>query len=103
MTTILNNALLTVDERIETANAVMNDWTAANTYLAVGGEVPYANNDMLVPVPNGSIDYLNATFRNMIALKKITAADLAFMVPRVDWQTGVTYAAWDDAVDMYST
>ena len=102
MSIVLQNAELTINQRIEAANAVINDFTTSNVYLTIGGESPYPANDSLVTVPNQSTDYINSVYRNMIALKKVTAADMAFVVPRVDWQTGVVWDIWDNQEDLYS-
>jgi hypothetical protein len=95
--------LLTVNQRISLANGFTQAITAANVYLTIGQESPYTANDLLIPVPNQSTDYINNIWRNMVALKRVTAADVAFVVPRVDWQSGVVYDMWDNQVDMYST
>ena len=86
------------------ANDLIQDWSTSNTYVGIGGQIPYSNpQDNLVPVPNNSTDYLNNVYRNMVALKKITAADMAFIVPRVDWQSGLVYDQYDNRSDMFTT
>jgi len=102
MGTLTESSEITYNQKIQLANDVINDWSQANVFLGIGVETPYSNGDAQLPIPNQSTDYINNVYRNLIALKKITAADMTYVVPRVDWQTGVTYAAWDDAVDMYS-
>jgi hypothetical protein len=99
---VIENSLLTKAKGFETANAVYNNWLNSNTYVCVGVESPYAANDSLVPVPNLSTDYINNIFKNIIGIKKIIASDLAFVIPRIDWQTGTTYSQWDDQIDMYT-
>lgn len=100
---IISQTLLTKDARVRSANDIYTDWAAGGHYLGVGYETPYSANDSLVPVPNNSQDYINSIYRNLIALKKITSADMVMVVPRVDWQTGVVYSQWDNTVDMYGT
>lgn len=101
--TVQDNAILTKFQGIDTANAVLTDWSTANVYVLIGQQQLDASNDTLVTVPNDSQDFLNNVYRNAIALKLITAADMAVMVPRVDWQTGVVYDFWDDQQDMWTT
>lgn len=95
--------LITINQRITLANGFTQAITAANVYLTIGQESPYTSNDQLIPLPNQSTDYNNSIWRNMVALKRITAAEVAFVIPRVDWQTGIVYDMWDNQVDMYST
>jgi hypothetical protein len=101
--TVVQNSILTIAQRVAIANDLITNWSSSNVYLGIGAESPYAANDSLVPLPNQSIAYQNEIYRNLIALKKVTAASISFMVPRVDWSTGVTYSQWDDQTDMYST
>lgn len=85
------------------ANIFYDAVISQNVYVGIGQENPYQDADSLVPVPNMSTDYVNGIWRAMISLKKIEGSDLAFVVPRVDWQSGVTYQMWDNEVDLYST
>jgi len=100
---VVHNSLLTIKQRVALANDLIQDWSTANVYLGVGAELPYAANDALVVVPNQSTDYINAVNRNLIAIKKVTAADMAFVVPRIDWQSGTVYDMYDSSSDMYTT
>lgn len=100
---INQKSLLTINQRVGIAQLIVQTISSANVYLAVGLESPYLANDLLIPVPNQSVDYINTIWRNVVSLKRVTAADVAFVVPRVDWQTGIVYDMWDNQVDMYST
>lgn len=100
---VVENSFLTINQRIDTANNIINNWASSNVFMLIGVQLPYSTNDTLVPIPNGSQDYVNYIYRNAIAMKKITAADMALMIPRIDWQTGIVYDFWDDTIDMYST
>lgn len=101
--TVIKNSLLSLNQRVAIANDMVNNWTTGNVYIGVGQENPYSSGDNLVPVPNQSQDYINSVYRTMIAIKHVTAADIAFIVPRVDWQANSTYDAWDNAEDMYTS
>jgi hypothetical protein len=101
---VVQNSLMTIKHKIELANNLIQDWSTSNTYVGIGGQLPYLDaEDDLIPVPNNSIDYLNNVYRNLVALKKITAADMTFVVPRVDWQAGLVYDQYDNQVDMFTT
>jgi len=100
---VTQNALMTTKHRIELANNLIQDWSTSNTYVGIGGQLPYLDaEDDLIPVPNNSIDFVNGLYKNLVALKKITAADLTFVIPRVDWKSGIVYDAFDNQIDMYS-
>ena len=95
---------MTIKHRIELANMLIQDWSNSNTYVGIGGQLPYLDvDDDLIPVPNNSVDYINSIYRNLVALKKITAADMTFIVPRVDWKNGIVYDQYDNRIDMFST
>lgn len=100
---VIQNSLLTVARRIALTTDQINEWSESNTYITIGVESAYASNNTLVPIPNQSLDYINEIYRSMIAIKKINVNDMAYVIPRIDWQTGVVYSPWDNQIDMYST
>lgn len=100
---VIQNSLLTINQRIDSANDIITSWQESNVFMLIGQQTLDQDNDSLVPVPNDSQDYINNIYRNAIALKKINASSMALMIPRVDWQAGVVYDFWDDTLDMYST
>lgn len=81
--------------------------TYANTYLGIGRPVRWgdASDPELateIEEVTYTTDYVNQTFRDMIAMKKIAAADTALVVPRVDWVSGTVYDTYDDDVELFS-
>lgn len=36
------------------------------------------------------------TMRNILAVKRVTPSDVAFLIPRIDWVTGTVYSAYTD-------
>jgi hypothetical protein len=81
--------------------------TYANTYLAIGRPVRWG--DASDPEANTEIEdvvyttnYVNQTFRDMIAMKKVAAADTALVVPRVDWVANTTYDEYRDSLELLS-
>jgi len=100
---ISEKSRITVSQRILFANATVRDWTSSNTYVMIGRESPWGSEDELIETPNESIDYLNEVRRSSIAIKKINGSDIAFVVPRVDWETGTVFDEVDPAIDMYQT
>lgn len=81
--------------------------TYANTYLGIGRPIRWG--DELDPESNTEIedvvyttDYRNQTFRDMIALKRVAAADTALVVPRRDWVANTVYDEYDSAIEIFS-
>lgn len=56
--------------------------------------------DTVPPVPVDSIAYEWQTRNEIITMKEIKSTDVAFVVPRYDWQEGIVYDKFDD---QYST
>lgn len=81
--------------------------TLANTYIGIGRPIRWG--DAVDPETTDEIedvvlttDYINQVWRDMVAVKKIEAADLYEVVPRRDWVSGTMYDEYDDAVEMFS-
>ena len=81
--------------------------TYANTYIGIGRPVRWG--DAVDPESNTEIEevvystnYSNQVFRDLVAIKKVAAADTALVVPRVDWLTGTTYDEYRDDVALFS-
>jgi hypothetical protein len=81
--------------------------TYANTYLCIGRPVRWG--DAVDPELASEIedvtyttDSRNQVYRDLIAMKKVTAADTALVVPRVDWVTNTTYDEYDDRIELFS-
>lgn len=79
----------------------------ANTYIAIGRPIRWGDEndpetiDEIETVVN-SINYNNQLHRDMIAMKKVEAADTALVIPRVDWVTGVAYDQYSDDIALFS-
>jgi hypothetical protein len=80
--------------------------TRANTYIAFGRPIRWGsdNSETAAEIEDvvDSIDYNNQVHRDMVAMKKIEAADTAVVVPRRDWITGVVYDQYNDHVALFS-
>lgn len=79
----------------------------ANTYIAIGRPIRWG--DAIDPETTTEIEdvvfttnYRNQVYRDMVAMKKVQAADTALVVPRVDWVTGTTYDVYSDDVELFS-
>jgi hypothetical protein len=99
------SAIITSDFRTLNAknfkNNILSD--AENVYLFIGksdkwsstltGTTDVAPNNA---VPLDTILTTHDADRNIMALKSISGADVINLIPRYNWTSGATYAAWDD-------
>lgn len=67
-----------------------------NYYYFVGKPREWDNGPTAVIPPTLAISSESDTRRDMVLLKKITAADASFTIPRYDWTSGLVYDAYDD-------
>src|ERR1700747_1987685 len=98
--------LLPVQEKvliIESLIDAVSETSTSNTYLGIGHVPQWSNGDIVIETPNESTDYINSVFRNLVALKRITASNISAVIRRKDWVANVVYDAYDNTVDMFST
>jgi len=73
----------------------------ANCYIAIGQQTEWANSDTAAaPVDTANTFY--QFWNNLIGMKKITAADMNLVVPRVDWATNTVYVAFNQDTQMFA-
>lgn len=66
-----------------------------NFYLGIGKQTDWDSNGDLTPeTPLNNIAYEEEVKQNLIGLKKITASNLAFVVPRYNWSVGQVYSQY---------
>lgn len=73
----------------------------ANTYLAIGRETVWSNTDT-APTPTDTANTFYDLWNNLIGLKKITAADMNLVVPRIDWVSNTTYVEYNHDTQMFA-
>lgn len=81
--------------------------TYSNTYIGIGRPIRWGDEldpeeDNEIEVVRYSTDYRNQIYRDMIAIKKVQAADISLVVPRVDWKANTPYDQYDDSVELFS-
>ena len=83
------------------AEAVYKDVVtrSSNYYYFLGKTLEWAD-DLNPPYPTDSVAYERATRNEIITMKKINPSDVAFVIPRKNWQPDVVYDMYDDE---YST
>lgn len=69
-----------------------------SVYFTFGRCYPW-DNELSPPLANTSTDSLNELWNNMIGGKRITGNDVRHVIPRHNWQSGLTYAAYDNSID----
>lgn len=81
--------------------------TLANTYIGIGRPIRWG--DAVDPETTDEIEdvvwttnYNNQVWRDLVAVKRVEAADLYEVVPRRDWLSGTTYDPYADAVELFS-
>ena len=68
-------------------------------YAFIGRITPWPNNP---PVPTQDQYSIKDTFKNIIAVKKITSADISPVVPRRNWTSGTVYDYYNDRENMFT-
>lgn len=71
-----------------------------SSYFFIGKVDPWID-DNEPPVPNQSQLEIKNTFKNMVAAKLLTSANMCPVVPRKDWAPDTIYDYYDDSVNMF--
>ena len=73
---------------------------SATTYCYIAKVDPWAN-EQDPPMPTQDQKSIKNVFKNIFAVKLITAGDISPVVQRVNWTSGVIYDYYQDNVDMF--
>lgn len=74
---------------------------SSNLFFTIGHVLPWANEASPTQATTSVRDFYEI-WHNMIGGKRITANDVRHCVPRYNWESGVVYSQFDDAVDSKS-
>jgi hypothetical protein len=78
----------------------------ANTYVAIGRPIRWGadSNETTDEIEDVfiSTNYVNEAHRNTMAMKRIKAADIALVVPRLDWVINTIYDKYNDHIELPS-
>lgn len=78
----------------------------SNTYIAIGRPVRWGDDDTETTNEIEDVIYttdsINQVFRDMLAIKKVEAADTAVVAPRVDWKANVVYDSYGSSKEIFS-
>lgn len=79
---------------------------SSNTYVMIGRPLRWGSDITETPdeveKPIDTEAYKFQFWRDAVALKKVTAADLQLVVPRFDWANGTIYTAYNETAETYS-
>jgi len=96
-------AIITNPFRLENASNFKDAVQAESVYLGIGRSDRWATTlggaEVSAPFPVDTLVERNDFWQNAIALKKVDSAYSTNLIPRYNWSSGNTYAAWDDAQD----
>jgi hypothetical protein len=70
-------------------------------YLTLGQNLPWNAQDT-VPAYLDNVSSFYSYWNNLIALKKITAADMHLVVPRIDWVSGTVYSEYTENLQTFA-
>jgi hypothetical protein len=74
----------------------------ANVYLGIGRSLEFGSSSSNVGEILFTTNKINELYRNLVALKKISAADMQVVSARRDWAANAVYDTYEDDVDLYS-
>jgi hypothetical protein len=78
----------------------------ANTYVGIGRPVRWGSDSnetqSEIEEVTYTTNYRNQVFRDMVAIKKVTASDLCFVVPRVDYTSNTVFDMYQDHQEIFS-
>lgn len=73
----------------------------AKIFITIGRPQAWANGDT-APTPTESSNSFYNYWNDMVAMKKITAADMNLVIPRVDWSNGTSYIEYSQDLDLFA-
>jgi len=93
-------AIVTTPFRVVNAENFKSNVGANSVYLAIGKADVWSSTtsdltDTTPFTPNDRIDDINESYQNIFGMKKVTASDIAHVVPRHTWASGSPYTPWD--------
>ena len=102
------NSILTQFFKYQLAEKIKSNLFSAgsNTYIAIGRPIRWGDDNTEtsneIESPVLTTNYKNQLYRDMVAIKKIQTADMALVVPRVNWNSGGKYDMYQDHDELFS-
>ncbi len=100
-------SLVTKKFRLNIADQIYESFNEASLtryYVFIGRTTAFTN-DSSPPTPSDSVQNVEFdSYRDMIAMKRVLAADVSYIVFRYNWTTGTVYKQYDDTdTSLYPT
>lgn len=88
----------------DTAKRFMEDFSSNDhlnaKYVFIGNSNIYANSDTTIPDIGDTVAAAKTVWDNMYAAKRVTGNDVALVIPRVNWTSGMKFREYDDTLDI---
>lgn len=75
---------------------------SSNTYVTLGRQIGTGANAANVQSLSWTTNERVRFFKNMVGAKKITAADMQPVIPRLDWANNTVYDSYEDNIELFS-
>ena len=95
----VNSLLTTYAALSQIDNSYLN---AGSSYIFLGKTDAW-DDESNAPVPSQSPAYIKQIFKNIFAIKRLSASNIAAVVPRIDWTSGTVYNQYSDQVNNFTT
>lgn len=98
------NSLFKTDFKTALAEAVHNEiiTNTNNYYYFLGNVIPWADEENIND-PQNTVAYEADVRREIAYLKRVSAADVAYLIPRRNWTADTVYDTYDDMTGGYVT
>lgn len=97
-------AIITEKFRTHSAKQFIEDFgeSASSTYMFIGRSFPWTD-DTSPPSPANSTGEEYDAFSDMVAMKKVSSADVTHSITRENWTSGTTYDEYDHTISATNT
>ena len=96
-------AIITEKFRTHSAKQFIEDFgeAASSTYMFIGRSYPWTD-DTSPPTPANSVGEEQDAYSDMVALKKVSSADVTHAISRKNWTSGTNYDEYDHTISASS-
>ncbi len=97
-------AIITEKFRTHSAKQFIEDFgeSASSTYMFIGRSFPWTD-DTSPPSPSNSTGEEYDAYSDMVAMKKVSSADVTHSITRENWTSGTTYDEYDHTISATNT
>lgn len=91
----------THDFKLQTINAIID--SSPSYYIFLGRHLPYVDDSNPPALYETVQETYTDVYNNMITAKRVRPSDMAALIPRVDWVSGVVYKPYEHDVSLHGT